>query len=57
LIILDSLGYKLAGSQRDLTPLQRLVLFYGYAHYNAQIGEEKKETRTLDELVNLLPRE
>jgi len=52
---LDSLGYKFAGNQQTLTPLQRLVLLYGYA-YHAQTSEGKKEMRPLDDLVNVLPR-
>jgi len=55
LIILDSLGYKLARDQQSMTPLQRLVLFYGYACFNAQTFE-KKETRSLDELAGILPK-
>jgi len=56
-MILDSLGYKLATGQRNLTPLQRLILLYGYAYLNAQTLEEKKETRSLEDLANILPRE
>jgi len=53
---LDSLGYKLAPDQGSLTPLQRLFLLYGYAYLNGQQAEEKREVRSLDELVGLLPR-
>ncbi|MFQ6094867.1 MAG: hypothetical protein ACE5NN_01870 [Candidatus Bathyarchaeia archaeon] len=57
MIILDSLGYKLAKNQQTLTPLQRLVLLYGYAYHNAQTAEEKKAARPLDELIDMLPRD
>lgn len=56
MIILDSLGYKLARNQRHLTPVQRLFLLYGYAYFNAQMGDERKTVHSLDELVNMLPR-
>ena len=52
-------GYKLAPNQQSLTQLQRLFLFYGYAHYQARTSEavEAKETRPLTDLVHILPKE